>query len=396
MKNSLLARALRIALLAAVLVATTAAAPTRTPATLADAGPDAVLTQILADIDLGDAGAALARTDRLLAQYPNFRLAHLIRGDLLLARSQPLQGFGGDAMPIERLSELRQEAQARLAGYRMRPMRDSVPRALMQLSPSQHYAVVVDTQHSRLYLYRNDSGTPRLAADYYISQGKAGSDKLRTGDNKTPLGVYFVTSWIPGEKLPPYYGVGAFPLNYPNELDRQQGRSGSGIWLHGVPSDTFARAPLASEGCVVLSNADLMALSPYFELGVTPVVISNQVQWISPRQRDDERQTLAARLEAWRQDASRGDAERLRDYYSERFPAGSGAALTVRDPATTDDAGIQPLRLSGVSMLRGQSQDDVVLVSFEQSSGPTAATVHKRQYWVREAGQWKIILEGTV
>jgi murein L,D-transpeptidase YafK len=387
--NVVLTNLLRAALIVTTLVSATAAAPTMTPVTLADAGPDAVLTQILADVDAGQLDTALHRTDRLLAQYPNFRLAHLVRGDLLLARSQPLQSFGGDAGPADRLADLRHEALARLAGYRLRPKRDSVPSALLQLSPTQKYAVVVDTRNSRLYLYRNDEGTPRLAADYYISQGKAGSDKLRTGDNKTPLGVYFITSWIPGNKLPPYYGVGAFPLSYPNELDKQQGRSGSGIWLHGVPADTFSRAPLASEGCVVLSNEDLIALSPYFQLGVTPVIIGNQVEWISARQRNVDRDALATRLEAWRADWERPEATRLHKYYSERFQRTTDNVNAVRNGTA------QPMRLSGISMLRSQAQDDVIVISFDQSFGPAGTPVRKRQYWVREDGQWKIIFEGT-
>src|SRR3546814_8483534 len=49
-------------------------------------------------------------------------------------------------------------------------------------------------------------------------------------------------------KLPDFYGDGAYPLNYPNEWDKHEGRKGYGIWLHGTPSTTYSRPPRASDG----------------------------------------------------------------------------------------------------------------------------------------------------
>ncbi len=125
-------------------------------------------------------------------------------------------------------------------------------------------------------------GTPRYIADYYISSGKNGSQKVREGDKKTPIGVYFVTANVPREKLTDFYGRGAFPINYPNEWDKRHGRSGFGIWLHGTPSDTYSRPPRASDGCVVLSNQDLDRISATLQVGMTPVIISDGIEWIDP------------------------------------------------------------------------------------------------------------------
>ena len=120
------------------------------------------------------------------------------------------------------------------------------PRYLLQLQASQRHAVVVDTRRSRLYLYENVDGQPRFVADYYVSHGRLGIEKMREGDKKTPLGVYQVTGFLPPERLTDFYGAGALPINYPNAWDRKQGRKGHGIWLHGTPSDTFSRPPRAS------------------------------------------------------------------------------------------------------------------------------------------------------
>ena len=105
---------------------------------------------------------------------------------------------------------------------------------------------------------RGIDGALKLQTDYYVSQGKLGVKKFREGDQKTPIGVYYVNGRIPGPKLPDFYGTGALPINYPNEWDRRNGRGGSGIWLHGTPSDNFSRPPLSSDGCVVLANPDLL------------------------------------------------------------------------------------------------------------------------------------------
>src|SRR5690606_34848488 len=150
--------------------------------------------------------------------------------------------------------------------------------------PDQKVAFVVDARRSRLYVYENRDGYPQLVTDYYVSQGKFGVNKSREGDQKTPLGVYYVTSRLQGRKLPDFYGSGALPISYPNAWDRLNGRGGSGIWLHGTPADSFSRPPLASGGCVVLSNPDLRRLSQEAEIGKTPVVIADEVRFVSREQ----------------------------------------------------------------------------------------------------------------
>ena len=158
-------------------------------------------------------------------------------------------------------------------------------------------AIVVDTQKSRLYLYQNDNGRPRFVADYYISHGKLGAEKMREGDKKTPVGVYHVTSSLSPKKVGDFYGTGAFPINYPNEWDKRQGRNGHGIWLHGTPSDTFSRPPKASDGCVILSNVDLDSLAKNLQIGLTPVIISNSVEWLTLDDWQSERSTLNNKIE---------------------------------------------------------------------------------------------------
>ena len=89
---------------------------------------------------------ALNEVDSLLKINPNFKLAQLVRGDLLLARSRPISDFG-DApnAPRDRVQDLREEANARLQRVQQQqPI--AIPKYLWQLSPQQRYAVVVDTE----------------------------------------------------------------------------------------------------------------------------------------------------------------------------------------------------------------------------------------------------------
>lgn len=374
------------------------------PTTYSDSGPEPQLFGILDEIENNRLDKALEKTEALLRQYPNFRLAHLIKGDLLLARSMPLATFGNakDA-PSESVSDLRDEILVRLKAYRDRPAAvDYVPRYLLQMQPDQKHAIVVDTQRSRLYLYQNDTsagGRPRFVADYYISQGKLGAGKMREGDKKTPTGVYHVTSSLSPKKVGDFYGTGAFPINYPNEWDKRQGRNGHGIWLHGTPSNTFSRPPKASDGCVVLSNADLDALAKNLQIGLTPVIISNSIEWLSFDDWKNERAALNKTIDEWRGDWESRDINRYLKHYSRKFATKDQTFEQYAQQKRQVNASKEwiKVKLSNVSMFRDPGKDEMVVVTFEQDyqSNNLNNQMKKRQYWIREDGAWKIIFEGS-
>ena len=158
----------------------------------------------------------------------------------------------------------------------------SIPAQFLQLSSSSKHAIAVDASRSRLYLFKNSSTGLELIADYYISVGKAGTFKTAEGDQRTPLGVYYITSNLNPKSLKDFYGSGALPINYPNVLDTRRGKTGSGIWLHGTPPNQFSRPPLATDGCVVLANPDLENIIRTVAIRSTPVLIAPQLRWVSP------------------------------------------------------------------------------------------------------------------
>jgi len=380
----------RLALLLVALVSMAAAAT-----------PEDRLSAVFDAVEANHLDVALKRVDALIADYPNFRLAYLVRGDLLLARARPLETFGNvlKTVPQERVEDLRAEALARLRAQRQRPGDDRLPRYVLQLNPDQKHALVVDARRSRLYVYANSGGKPKLIADYYVTLGKNGIEKTREGDQKTPLGVYHVTANLPRKKLTDFYGAGAFPISYPNEWDRRQGRSGHGIWLHGVPSNVYSRAPRASDGCIVLANPDLESLGQRLQIGLTPVIIADEVEWVDAAALEAERASLAAEVEQWRADWQSRDTERYLAHYAQRFASGGQnlAAWATHKRKVNGAKSWIKVGLGRVTMLRYPHERDVVVVTFDQDyrSNGLSNVMKKRQYWTKENGRWKILYEGA-
>ena len=362
---------------------------------------DEQLERVIADVRRGALASATSEIDRLIAHYPNFRLAHLVRGDLLLARVQPIAGFGNASYaPNERLEELRAEARARMHAGRALPPPNQVPRYLLKLDARERSAIVIDAGRSRVYVYQMEGSTPRLVRDFYSSIGKFGIGKERESDKKTPIGVYRVTSWLPGRKLPDLYGSGAFPLDYPNPRDRLLGRTGSGIWIHGVPSDTYARAPQASDGCVALANPDLETLAPYVRPGATPVVITPRVEWVTPEALQTDREGFLVALETWRRDWESNDVERYLTHYAKTFRTGEEdlAGWKAHKRRVSAQKSWIKVSLSQLSVFRDPGAKDLVSVGFDQNyrSSNFSQRTRKRQYWVREGAAWKIVYEAPV
>lgn len=341
---------------------------------------------------------ALNEVDSLLKINPNYKLAQLVRGDLLLARAKPISNFG-DApnAPRDLVQDLREEANVRLQRVQQQqPI--AAPRYLWQLSPTQRYALVVDTGKSTLYLFENVNGEPRYVSDFYISVGKKGADKVSEGDQKTPLGVYFVNGHLTRDKLTDFYGPGAYPLSYPNEWDRREGHDGHGIWLHGTPSDTYSRPPRASNGCVVLANNDLNEIGSHLQIGITPVIIASKIDWSDDADRAD-RASLLKEIEQWRSDWASLNTEAYLSHYAHDFSTGSAALPAFAQQKRLVNSGKTwiKVKMSNVSIFPYPGQPDLVVVNFEQDydSNNLSNRMNKRQYWMKRDGRWQIVYEGA-
>ena len=361
---------------------------------------DKAIEQIYTSVSRGQLNAALQASDRLIEQYPSYKVAHLIRGDLLLLKAgRPLRQIGAiDDVPVDKareLTDLREEAIVRLRSYRDRPTANQVPRELVQLRADQRYAILVDTKRARLFLYENTFPVPRLVTDFYISQGKMGADKEKEGDQKTPLGVYTITDLLPKQKLTDFYGPLALPINYPNEWDKRQGKTGHGIWVHGIPSNSISRPPKASDGCVVLNNGDIEQLRRFVKVGTTPVVISESAEFIPLEKWTAERQTILRVLDSWKTDFESAQAGKLGQHYSSQGFVDGIAADQWRSKLLAGLGRNKTPRLSltNMAIMRYPARDDMMVVSFDQDLrlNGEGQTTRRKQYWVKEGSQWRIV-----
>lgn len=376
----------------------------KSPAKVVEAGlAEARLIEVYQLVAKSQSREALLKAEKLVQEHPNFQLAQLVYGDLLAARVRPIRTMGDvpesmlqAAAPV--LGELRSESQLRLKALRERPPPGAIPSEFLALSPSNKHAIAIDASRSRLYLFENRATGLALVADYYISVGKSGLEKKVEGDLRTPLGVYFITSNLDPKSLKDFYGSGALPINYPNVLDSKRGKTGRGIWLHGTPPDQFSRAPLATDGCVVLANPDLAHVIRTVEVRTTPVVISLRLNWVTPHGARSGSKHFEDALTAWKNAKSNGNMNQVLSFYSPDFNS-NGKTLTEWTPSLRGEMNKvqgRAIQLKDLSFLRWTDATDTMVVTFGEVADGARTGPIKRQYWTRQSNQWKIFYEGVI
>lgn len=219
---------------------------------------------------------ALEEFNDLTERYPNYKLAQLLKADLLALKSgqRTLLDHIHTKNP-RTVGRLQNEALVRWQFSQSEfPNNRAFERYVLKMGEQPNF-VLADLSENRLYLYeRDEQKKMQQVANYYISMGRAGAGKKREGDRGTPLGVYHIVELLPDSDVSELYGIGALPINYPNDWDLKKGRTGSGIWLHGTPRDTYIRDPNASRGCVVLNNKAMEKLLAMYRLPFeTPFLI---------------------------------------------------------------------------------------------------------------------------
>lgn len=343
----------------------------------------------------------MEKAQDLVRDFPHFQLAHLALGDLLSARAAPLARFGdapaSSAQPV--LADLRQESLQRVAAERFRPTPGAIPTAFLEISQRSRHAIAIDASRSRLYLFENSPQGLQLVADYYASVGKLGTEKEAEGDQRTPLGVYYITSRLDEKQLADLYGAGALPLNYPNPLDVRRGKTGGGIWLHGTPSGQFSRAPQATDGCVAIANPDLKRILAAVEPRSTPVVIARQLQWVAPQGVLVERKAFDQVLDSWRSAKSAGDLQRLLSFYTYDFQSLHDQGIAQWQSTLDTDIrnlGGRELILKDRSVLSWRDKGETMVVTFSELPKGSRTGVVKRQYWRKQGQQWQIFFEGVI
>lgn len=367
-------------------------------------GPDNAETKLIAIyalIEQGQLHAALIKSQALVQEQPNFQLAQMVHGDLLRLRYKPDAPLS-DTTHAQLLS-LRAESRKRLDALRDRPLPGTVPHQFVALAPNSRHAIAIDASRSRLYLFENKSRaladsklSPnlQLIADFFISVGKSGIDKRLEGDGRTPLGNYYITAAKDRKSLPAFYGAGALPINYPNAFDNHKGRTGSGIWLHGTPPDQFVRAPLASDGCVVISNPDMQRLLATVSPRTTPVVIAEQLQWVDAQALTADRTLFETVLTQWQEARSTLSPLELTQTFGQPSARNTGNGQPV--PLDLTVAPHIKLGVANVSLLQSRFPDISMVATFDETVDGAPSGVTRRQYWFKQADRWQLLQDTII
>jgi murein L,D-transpeptidase YafK len=93
--------------------------------------------------------------------------------------------------------------------------------------------------------------------------------KVRTGDNQSPEGFYFVQ---PRQLNPNSRFYLSFNLGYPNAYDRAHGRTGDALMVHGncVSIGCYAMTDRSIEEIYALADAALRNGQAFFQVHVFP------------------------------------------------------------------------------------------------------------------------------
>jgi len=169
-----------------------------------------------------------------------------------------------------------------------------------------HHVILVEKATHKVYVYENSASFPKLVKTYNSATGKIKGDKAGEGDHKTPEGIYTLYDFYSKEELlrrhgkaGEIYGAGAFPMDYPNFIDRMNSKGGGGIWLHSTHDDSRIAKGLDSRGCVVVQNLDLKDIAQYIELNSTPIIVVQDIHFLAKNTWERIRQDLSDAVSKW-------------------------------------------------------------------------------------------------
>lgn len=192
-----------------------------------------------------------------------------------------------------------------------------IPRSILLIGDQKPaYALLVDKSQQRLYLYQQEENGLKLIRPFNCATGENAGQKKSRGDKRTPEGVYFFTRWIEHKNLGPIYGIRAFPMDYPNLLDRRDDHKGDGIWLHGTDKPL---TPTSTNGCIALENEDVAEISKYIRLKQTPIIIRETIDSASIDEVSKERDRILGILHEWKRAWETKNLDRYMSLHSKRF-----------------------------------------------------------------------------
>ncbi|MCJ7596878.1 MAG: L,D-transpeptidase family protein [Desulfobacterales bacterium] len=197
---------------------------------------------------------------------------------------------------------------------------DLVPASILRWpEDGADHAILVDKSLQKIFVYHRDD-LSRPVKTFDCSTGENDGPKYKVNDRRTPEGVYFFTGSYDKKDLSPIYGVKAFPIDYPNPMDKKEGKNGYGIWFHGLNKPL---KPRDTNGCIALENGDLEELASFIDIGDTPVIITSKIEMADAEEVEEEAEALLKTLEDWRQAWEAKEIDKYMSFYNSQFSSSS-------------------------------------------------------------------------
>jgi len=278
---------------------------------------------------------------------------------------------------------------------------EPVPAWLIRLPETTPVVFIAETSASAFHRYDRAGNSVKKVRQDYMSIGQGGVGKRAAGDQRTPLGVYFVIEQLDTTRLHEKYGDTAFPLDYPNAWDRRLGRTGDGIWVHGVDRSGGVRSPLDTDGCIALPNDRLRELEQNFEPNITPVLIGTEIAWTEAETLAEIRDVLERAVADWAGSLRKGDMFTWLELYDETFEhwGMNKAQWSAFNVETLGKRDISDVAVSNLLLLGDPAEEGLYLSRFrlEISEGATRKVISmRRMYWRRsESGAFRIVAEDS-
>ena len=183
---------------------------------------------------------------------------------------------------------------------------------------SIQYLMICQKDLKDIKLYDTKSKSQLFNSDVFV--GKASGDKKVEGDLKTPIGAYKLTRRI--TNVDPFYGPLALSTNYPNLYDKSQGKTGHGIWIHGLPlnqeRDDF------TQGCIALDNTKMKNLDKTINIKNSVLVISEKKLNTVTK---DDMSIVLSNIYKWRDAWKESDLLNYLSFYDQSFKKSNGQTL---------------------------------------------------------------------
>lgn len=171
-----------------------------------------------------------------------------------------------------------------------------------------------DKSKSKLCIYKRDANnTYELKREYNAFTGKLQGDKEKEGDLRTPIGVYSIVKKI--TKVDSFYGPMAFVTSYPNVFDKYRGKTGQGIWIHGLPINQERDA--FTKGCIAIDNPSIKCLDKNIDITKTVLIIDKEL----PEKKHSKKEfsEILSNLFAWRYAWIYNDIDTYLGFYAPEF-----------------------------------------------------------------------------